>query len=400
MGEPKLRFKADDGSDFPDWDEMTLGDVGSVAMCKRVFKEQTFEVGDVPFFKIGTFGGAPDAYISQSLFDELKSKYAYPKVGTILLSASGTIGRQVEYKGEDAYYQDSNIVWLEHDDTVLDSYLKQFYSVVKWQGLEGSTIKRLYNKTILDTPFYRPSLPEQRKIANVLSAVDAVIAAQQAEVDAWEQRKKGVMQKLFSQEVRFKADDGSDFPAWEEKVTEQLCLRMIGGGTPSTDDPSNYDGETSWISSSDLDENDIYTIRRTRFITDEAISNSATKRVKANSIVVVLRVGVGKVAISRCETCTSQDFISLEDVQGDICFIAYMLSEAMRREALQTQGTSIKGVTSKRFRSLVHMMPASIDEQRKIADCLASMDEVIQKSKGELAKWQELKKGLLQQMFV
>lgn len=400
MGEPKLRFKADDGSDFPDWDEMTLGDVGSVAMCKRVFKEQTFEVGDVPFFKIGTFGGAPDAYISQSLFDELKSKYAYPKVGTILLSASGTIGRQVEYKGEDAYYQDSNIVWLEHDDTVFDSYLKQFYSVVKWQGLEGSTIKRLYNKTILDTPFYRPSLPEQRKIADFLSAVDAVIAAQQAEVDAWEQRKKGMMQKLFSQEVRFKADDGSDFPDWEEKVTEQLCLRMIGGGTPSTDDPSNYDGETSWISSSDLDENDIYTIRRTRFITDEAISNSATKRVKANSIVVVLRVGVGKVAISRCETCTSQDFISLEDVQGDICFIAYMLSEAMRREALQTQGTSIKGVTSKRFRSLVHMMPASIDEQRKIADCLASMDEVIQKSKGELAKWQELKKGLLQQMFV
>lgn len=92
--------------------------------------------------------------------------------------------------------------------------------------------------------------------------------------------------------------------------------------------------------------------------------------------------------------------MSLEDVQGDICFIAYMLSEAMRREALQTQGTSIKGVTSKRFRSLVHMMPASIDEQRKIADCLASMDEVIQKSKDELAKWQELKKGLLQQMFV
>lgn len=226
MGEPKLRFKADDGSDFPDWDEMTLGDVGSVAMCKRVFKEQTCEVGDVPFFKIGTFGGAPDSYISQSLFDELKSKYAYPKVGTILLSASGTIGRQVEYKGEDAYYQDSNIVWLEHDDTVLDSYLKQFYTVVKWQGLEGSTIKRLYNKTILDTPFYRPSLPEQRKIADFLSAVDAVIAAQQAEVDAWEQRKKGVMQKLFSQEVRFKADDGSDFPKWEEKTLGEYCTQL------------------------------------------------------------------------------------------------------------------------------------------------------------------------------
>lgn len=193
----EVRFKADDGSDFPDWEEKTLGDVGSVAMCKRVFKEQTREVGDVPFFKIGTFGDVPDAYISKSLFDELKSKYAYPKVGTILLSASGTIGRQVEYNGEDAYYQDSNIVWLEHDDTVLDSYLKQFYSVVKWQGLEGSTIKRLYNKTILDTPFYRPSLPEQRKIAECLALLDDVIAKAKDELDAWRELKKGLLQQMF-----------------------------------------------------------------------------------------------------------------------------------------------------------------------------------------------------------
>lgn len=193
----EVRFKADDGSDFPDWEKMTLGDVGSVAMCKRVFKEQTREVGDVPFFKIGTFGGVPDAYISKSLFDELKSKYAYPEVGTILLSASGTIGRQVEYKGEDAYYQDSNIVWLKHDDTVLNSYLKQFYSVVKWQGLEGSTIKRLYNKTILDTPFYRPSLPEQRKIADCLALLDDVIAKAKDELDAWRELKKGLLQQMF-----------------------------------------------------------------------------------------------------------------------------------------------------------------------------------------------------------
>lgn len=193
----EVRFKADDGSDFPDWEEKTLGDVGTVAMCKRVFKEQTSAVGDVPFFKIGTFGGTPDAYISRSLFNELKSKYPYPKVGTILLSASGTIGRQVVYNGEDAYYQDSNIVWLEHDDTVLDSYLRQFYAVVKWQGLEGSTIKRLYNKTILDTPFCHPSLPEQRKIANCLSSLDDVIVKAKAELTKWQELKKGLLQQIF-----------------------------------------------------------------------------------------------------------------------------------------------------------------------------------------------------------
>ena len=193
----EVRFKADDGSDFPDWEEKTLGDVGTVAMCKRVFKEQTSAVGDVPFFKIGTFGGTPDAYISRSLFNELKSKYPYPKVGTILLSASGTIGRQVVYSGEDAYYQDSNIVWLEHDDTVLDSYLRQFCAVVKWQGLEGSTIKRLYNKTILDTPFCHPSLPEQRKIANCLSSLDDVIVKAKAELTKWQELKKGLLQQIF-----------------------------------------------------------------------------------------------------------------------------------------------------------------------------------------------------------
>ena len=162
MAVPKLRFKADNGSEFPEWEEKRFGDVGAVAMCKRVFKEQTSDTGEVPFFKIGTFGGKPDAYISYALFKELKEKHPYPKKGTVLLSASGTVGRQVMYNGENAYYQDSNIVWLEHDDTVIDGFLNQFYSIVKWKGLEGSTIKRLYNKTILDTVFYRPSLPEQK----------------------------------------------------------------------------------------------------------------------------------------------------------------------------------------------------------------------------------------------
>ena len=187
MAVPKLRFKAEDGSEFPEWEKHTLGDIGSVAMCKRVFKEQTNDRGEVPFFKIGTFGSNADAFISRDLFNELKTKYPYPKPGTILLSASGTIGRQVVYNGEDAYYQDSNIVWLEHDNTVLDSFLKQFYSVVKWQGLEGSTIKRLYNKNILATGFYRPSLLEQQKIADFLSTIDSIISSQKEELAAWEQ---------------------------------------------------------------------------------------------------------------------------------------------------------------------------------------------------------------------
>lgn len=402
MGEPKLRFKADDGSDFPDWEGMTLGDVGSVAMCKRVFKEQTREVGDVPFFKIGTFGGVPDAYISKSLFDELKSKYAYPEVGTILLSASGTIGRQVEYKGEDAYYQDSNIVWLEHDDTVLDSYLKQFYSVVKWQGLEGSTIKRLYNKTILDTPFYRPSLPEQRKIADLLSAVDDVISAQEAEVAAWEKRKKGVMQKLFSQEVRFKADDGSNFPDWEEKTLGNLGTFLKGAPLSKSDitdegTPLILYGElyTTYAEVA-------YSIARR---TDKKVPDKFYSKV---GDVVIPTSGETPEEISTA-TCVMKDGVILAgdlyiyrpatNVDGRI--LSYLLNHQVNNAISRiAQGKSVVHVQSKELERIHVIFPSSPIEQRKIADCLASLDDVIAKAKGELDAWRELKKGLLQQMFV
>ena len=133
------------------WEQRKLGEIGSVSMCRRIFKEQTSETGDIPFYKIGTFGADPDAFISRELFEEYKSKYPYPQKGDILISASGSIGRTVEFAGNNEYFQDSNIVWLNHDERLSNPFLKCFYSVVKWAGIEGSTIKRLYNDNILNT---------------------------------------------------------------------------------------------------------------------------------------------------------------------------------------------------------------------------------------------------------
>ena len=135
MNTPKIRFKgfADD------WEQRKFEDVGTVAMCKRIFKEQTSEEGEVPFYKIGTFGGIPDAYITRELFEEYKKNYQYPNKGDILISASGSIGRTVEYTGKDEYYQDSNIVWLKHENDLDNSFLKVLYGVIEW-SCEGSTI--------------------------------------------------------------------------------------------------------------------------------------------------------------------------------------------------------------------------------------------------------------------
>ena len=150
-------------------------------MNKRIYKNQTTEKGEIPFYKIGTFGGSADAFISRELFEEFKNKYPYPKTGDILISASGSIGRTIEYLGEEAYYQDSNIVWLNHNNSLDNKFLKYLYSVVKWSGIEGSTIKRLYNSNILNTEFLIPNIEEQKKIEENLSQLDQLITLHQQE---------------------------------------------------------------------------------------------------------------------------------------------------------------------------------------------------------------------------
>ncbi|MFS1030233.1 restriction endonuclease subunit S [Enterococcus casseliflavus] len=190
---PEVRF-----ADFDEkWEQRKLGDLGTVAMNKRIFKKETSERGDIPFYKIGTFGSAPDSFISRRLFDEYKEKYPYPEKGDLLISASGSIGRVVEYTGADEYFQDSNIVWLKHDNQLVNSFLKQFYNIVKWHGLEGSTIKRLYNKNILETEIGLPSRDEQQKIGYFFKQLDDTIALHQIKLDNFKQLKKSFSQKIF-----------------------------------------------------------------------------------------------------------------------------------------------------------------------------------------------------------
>ena len=190
---PEIRF-----SGFTEaWEQRKLGDVGTVSMCRRIFKEQTSEVGDIPFYKIGTFGAEPDSFISKELFDEYKMKYPYPKKGDILISASGSIGRTVEFTGKNEYFQDSNIVWLSHDGRIDNTFLKYFYNVVKWSGLEGSTIQRLYNDNILKTEISIPSIDEQVAIGKYFTQFDHLITLHQREVEKLQNIKKSCLEKMF-----------------------------------------------------------------------------------------------------------------------------------------------------------------------------------------------------------
>jgi type I restriction enzyme S subunit len=196
---PKYRFPEfeKDG----EWVEKKLGKIGEPLMCKRIFKEQTTpnpEKG-IPFYKIGTFGKEADAYIPEDLFIEYKNKYNYPNKGDILISASGTIGRLVIYDGSPAYYQDSNIVWLGHDENqVTNEFLFYCYLMVNWQTSDGGVIKRLYNSDLKNVSIFFPENElEQQKIASCLSALDELITAQAEKIEQLQEHKKGLMQGLF-----------------------------------------------------------------------------------------------------------------------------------------------------------------------------------------------------------
>ena len=280
---PAIRFKG-----FSDtWEQRKLGEIGSVSMCRRIFKEQTSENGEIPFYKIGTFGGEADAFISRELFEEYKAKYQYPKKGDILISASGSIGRTVVFTGKNEYFQDSNIVWLNHDKHLDNSFLKCFYSIVKWAGIEGSTIKRLYNDNILNTAITLPSVEEQQKIGAYFENLDNLITLHQRKYDKLTNVKKSMLEKMFPQngsnvpEIRFKGFT----EAWEQRKLSEITDKVTekNAGLQYVETFTNS-AEFGIISQRDFFDHDIaklgsldgyYIVKNEDFVYNPRISTSA-----------------------------------------------------------------------------------------------------------------------------
>lgn len=181
----------------------TLGSIGKISMCKRIFKNQTTNSGDIPFYKIGTFGKKATSYISKKVWEEYKEKYSYPKKGDILISAAGTIGKTVIFDGTPSYFQDSNIVWIENDETkVLNKYLYYFYQTNPWVISSGGTISRIYNDDIAKIKISIPPQEEQNRIVNILDKFDKLIndisAGLPAEIEARRKQYEYYRNKLLN----------------------------------------------------------------------------------------------------------------------------------------------------------------------------------------------------------
>jgi len=184
---------------------------------------------------------------------------------------------------------------------------------------------------------------------------------------------------------------------WKQTTLGEIAS-FCGGGTPSSEKVSYWNGHIPWISSSDISAKSISNIDITRFISEEALLSSATKLCKAPCIVIVSRVGVGKLAYSKNDICTSQDFCNMYDIKENYIFMSYLLLPMMNKKSLEVQGTSIKGITMQEIKSLFVSLP-SLAEQEKIASFLSLIDERIQSCSETIKERKREKAALLNQLF-
>jgi type I restriction enzyme S subunit len=243
---------------------------------------------------------------------------------------------------------------------------------------------------------------EQQKIASCLSSLDDGIAANSQKLDALKDHKKGLMQNLFPQEgetvpkYRFAEFEGDG--DWVRDSLGNLG-HFLGGGTPNRSNSDYWIGNIPWISSSDISDDDIHNISITRFINEIAIKESATKIIPKGSILFVSRVGVGKLAISKDELCTSQDFTSFVSNAVLNYFIGYYFSANKNLLQALNQGTSIKGFSKSDLENSELIYPTAPQEQQKIASCLSTLDELITAQTDKIEQLKLHKKGLMQGLF-
>lgn len=380
MNIPKIRFKG-----FEDtWKNDKIGNIGSVLMCKRIFKSQTSSIGDIPFYKIGTFGSTADAFISENLFNEYKTRFSYPQYGDILLSAAGTIGRIVEYKGEKAYFQDSNIVWVKVNGKIKNQFLKYIYSCIKWNGLEGSTIKRLYNNNILETAINYPSPEEQQKIASYFQSLDSLIQTISKKLASLKRIKAASLQSMFPQEgetvpkVRFKEFEGE----WDNDFISNVC--KITTGKSNTQDQVK---------------NGLYPF----FIRSENIARSNKYLYDCEAVITIGDGNIGRVfhyingkfdLHQRCYMM--RNFRNVSALYFYYYFSAFFYDRAIKMSAKAT----VDSVRLNMIADMNILYPKNKLEQQKIASYFYNLDKQISLQTQCLEKLKQIKAACLDKMLV
>ena len=388
--------------------KISLGDIGPICMCKRILKSQTNTVEGVPFYKIGTFGKKADAYISKETFDEYRSKYSFPKKGDVLISAAGTIGRTVVYDGKPAYFQDSNIVWIDNNESVvLNSYLRYCYELKPWKVSSGGTIQRLYNDNIAKAIITVPSLDVQNRIVNVLDNFEKICSdlniGLPAEIEARQKQYEYYRDKLLTfvetgntilsraEQSRAEQSRAEQSRAEQSRALIKLLQYVFGyavvslqdvvknscsGGTPKKGVSEYYeDGNIPWLRTQEVVFRDI--CKTECFITESAVKNSAAKWIPENCVIVAISgATAGRCAINKIPLTTNQHCLNLEvDPEMALYRYVYYCICAKQEELLAKKEGARGDLNSTRILSLQIDLP-SIEKQKRIVSILDRFDAI------------------------
>ncbi|GAA8951534.1 hypothetical protein HpSP16_04430 [Helicobacter pylori] len=336
-------------------------------------KHQTTRYGEIPFYKIGTFGNTADAFISKKLFLEYRTKYSFPKKGDILISASGTIGRAVIYDGKPAYFQDSNIVWIDNDETLVkNDFLFYAYSNVKW-NTEHTTILRLYNDNFRNTLIPLPPLNEQNAIANILSDLDRYLCALDALILKKEGVKKALSFELLSQRKRLRGFN----QAWQRVRLGTYKYRRGSFPQPYGNPQWYSDNSMPFVQVYDVGENFKLTQKTKQKISK--IAQPMSVFVPKNSVIITLQGTIGRVALTQygcyCDrTILIFDNNTLNDVNK--YFFVLSLFTKFEEEKRKADGSIIKTITKQTLKDFEIPLPP-LNEQIAIANILSGLDNEI-----------------------
>ena len=278
-----------------------------------------------------------------------------------------------------------------------DRMLNYYYSIAT-----GSLIEKLrvHFSQFVNIKKPLPSLAEQKKMSSLFKNIDDVISAIESEVALWDEKKKGVMQKIFSQEVRFRKEDGSEYPDWKNGKLSDLC--------------TYHQGLT--YSPLDVSDDGVIVLRSSNIQADVICYDDIVRvnlelkeylLVSENDIFICVRNGskqlVGKTAIIKEKDlgCSWGAFMMIIRSKQENNFVyQYLKTELFKKEMFKDISTATISQITKGMLDACRLFYPCVDEQNKIADVLSAMDEAIQLKKQKLIIWKNIKKGLLQQMFV
>lgn len=412
---PKLRFKREDGTDFPEWTKQKLSAVSS-----RVTRKNKGNITDIPLTIASLYGLVDQReYFKKKIASRNMEGYYLLHNGEFAYNKSyskgfdfGAIKRLDKYN---CGALSTLYICFAVNSKVDSNFMTHYFDSQKWnkevsircaEGARNHGLLNISTDNFFDIDMFLPTdLEEQQKIADFLSNVDEVIAQSEAEVANLQHQKKAAMQKIFSQEVRFKREDGTSYPEWEEKKVRDCCDVFIDGDWIESKDQSE---EGVWLIQTGNVGNGVFISKEDRM---KFVSNETFERLKCHEVfsgdILISRLPdpAGRACIvpeAKRRMITAVD-CTIVRTNSKVLFSIFLAQFYQAHSHFKYVKGLLAGGTRKRIGRTnleAEIIPIPcLEEQQKIADFLATYDEAISCAKQELDKWKELKKGLLQQMF-